>query len=91
MDTDLYLRSSCKRWVRLSALVVAVERCLEATARLDAHQEGKRVVELTTIIDVNNKIALAERSVDHELDRLTSELLIADYRRRIQLPISVAS
>lgn len=83
-------RTSSDRWRRLSVLLSAVERGVEASARLDAY--GPRGAGRPSIIGkhhhglarFNARLSVLERRVDHELDLLTAERLISDLARRQQ-------
>ncbi len=75
----LALRLSSARWRQLSALLVAVERGVDASARLDAHQAhafGRPRVGPGLAFD--RRLCRLEARIDYELDRLTAERLRLD-------------
>lgn len=84
----LIIRTSDAHWKELSRLLASCERCVEACARLDAHRpvgpgtgddhEGVVVLALNASLDA------LQVQVDHELDRITAERLLADLTEKIR-------
>lgn len=74
------MRPSGKHWTELSALLSSFERCVVACARLDAYRPVKD--DLAAVVDARLR-ALTEH-VDHELDRVSVELLVAQQEAHVR-------
>lgn len=86
------MRNSSQRWLTLSILLNALERCMEANARLDARTE-------VTILRgrprfnhsaesgaaVGARIDLMSQRISREMNRLTVERLQLDLVRKQQI------
>jgi hypothetical protein len=73
------MRNASARWSALSTILTYVERCLEATCRMDDPRS-------TNAVDygapIGERIDAAQRKVSKELNRLTVELLMRDLARK---------
>lgn len=72
--------TSANRWKRLSELLASLERCVEATGRLDAH--GSRDGDTLEASIIEGQLRSLEFEIDHHLDLLTVDLLRAQLIRR---------
>jgi len=66
--------------MRLSAILVSVERSMEAASRLDAHASVCPAIgdDHEGLLDFNARLTFLEQRIDRELDVLTAEGLRAD-------------
>lgn len=74
-------RASTRRWLQLSTLLGAFERCVEAAARLDGVERRSDHVSARDVHDVvrlERRLKALEAHVDRACDRLTAERLILD-------------
>lgn len=79
------LLTSPRRWVRLKNMVASLERCMEVTARLDAHRARPGPVAHHTkmiSLDVERRLTSMQLRLDREVNRLTSQLLLAQLEAR---------
>jgi hypothetical protein len=79
------LRSSARRWERLSVLLAGVARGVEASARLDAHAAVEATIgrDHQGLVAFNEQLLALEARLDHELDVLTVERLALDLAAKI--------
>jgi len=74
-------RTSADRWATLSTLILALERCVEGAARLDAYASRPAVAHLDTF---DARLRRLDARLDHEIARLTVELLTAQLAVRMR-------
>jgi len=67
-------RTSADRWATLSTLILALERCVEGAARLDAYASRPAVAHLDMF---DARVRRLDARLEQEIGRLTVELLTA--------------
>lgn len=79
------MRGSHRHWTQLSELLLSFERCFESCARLDAYRlAGPGAYPFSpTRAHVEHRLACLTRRIEHQLDKVTAERLIAELTVRM--------
>lgn len=80
---------AARRWHRIGCVLASLERLTAGAARLDAyvpvhpiHPEFNERTRLRAYQAVQARLVRLELRIDHELDRITAELLMAQLTRQ---------